>query len=272
VFVYTGYLDESGTHDDSAVTIMGGLLARAQNWRPYEIDFDEIRERHGFRVFHTKKFKNRTGDFKGWTEPQQRALLKDLGRLGNRGLAHTVFSTLNNADYERFYWGANKPNKVRFDSRYGFCFRLCLYYFLGETMKRRLRKNWPHLHIVMEAGHRNFGDAERIFLEVKRDLESKGCNMLQMLTKADKDTCCQLMMADFVAHSGYILDKHNRQIGFDLAPIAKLFPSKSAPIMHLKPTPEELANIRKFVISKALAKRGQRAHRPVERISGKRLS
>src|SRR5260370_41135985 len=90
VFVYTGYLDESGTHDDSAVTIMGGLLARAQNWRPYEIDFDEIRERHGFRVFHTKKFKNRTGDFKGWTEPQQRALLKDLVRLGNRGLAHTV--------------------------------------------------------------------------------------------------------------------------------------------------------------------------------------
>jgi hypothetical protein len=124
----------------------------------------------------------------------------------------------------------------------------------------------------MEAGHRNFGDAERIFLEVKRDLESKGCNMLQMLTKADKDTCCQLMMADFVAHSGYILDKHNRQIGFDLAPIAKLFPSKSAPIMHLKPTPEELANIREFVISKALAKRGQRAHRPVERVSGKRLS
>jgi hypothetical protein len=272
VFVYTGYLDESGTHDDSAVTIMGGLLARAQNWRPYEIDFDEIRERHGFRVFHTKKFKNRTGDFKGWTEPQQRALLKDLGRLGNRGLAHTVFSTLNNADYERFYRGANKPSKVRFDSRYGFCFRLCLYYFIGETMKRRLRKNWPHLHIVMEAGHRNFGDAERIFLEVKRDLGSKGCNMLQMLTKADKDTCCQLMMADFVAHSGYILDKHNRQIGFDLAPIAKLFPSKSAPIMHLKPTPEELANIREFVISKALAKRGQRAHRPVERVSGKRLS
>jgi hypothetical protein len=120
-------------------------------------------------------------------------------------------------------------------------------------MKRRLRKNWPHLHIVMEAGHRNFGDAERIFLEVKKDLESKGCNMLQTLTKADKNTCCQLMMADFVAHSGYILDKYNRQIGFDLAPIAKLFPPKSAPIMHLKPTPEQLANIREFVISKALA-------------------
>src|SRR5262249_597317 len=88
VFFYTCYLDESGTHGDAAVTIMGGLLARAQDWRPYEIDFDEIRQRHGFRVFHTKKFKNGTGDFKGWTLPQSRALLQDLGRLGNRGLAH----------------------------------------------------------------------------------------------------------------------------------------------------------------------------------------
>jgi hypothetical protein len=77
------------------------------------------------------------------------------------------------------------------------------------------------------------------------------------------------MMADFVPHSGYVLDKYNRQIGFDLAPLAKLFPAKSAPIMHLKPTPEQLANTRELVISKALAKRGQRAHRPVEQASGK---
>ena len=263
MFIYTGYLDESGTHGDSPVTIMGGLLARAQDWRPYEIDFDEIRQRHGFRVFHTKKFKRGTGDFKGWTLPQSRALLQDLGRLGNRGLAHAVFSTLNNADYERFYQGINKPNKVRFDSRYGLCFRFCLYHFIGETMKRRLRKNWPHLHIVMEAGHRNFGDAERIFLEVKKDLESKGCNMLQTLTKADKDTCCQLMMADFLAHSGYILDGESRQAGFDLFPLAgKLFPPKNKrPVHHLRPTPEVLANIRQSIISKALAKRGQKAHR-----------
>ena len=67
MFVFTGYLDESGTHDGSPVTIMGGVLARAQQWVSFERRFDEIRERHRFQIFHTKKFKRRDGDFRGWT-------------------------------------------------------------------------------------------------------------------------------------------------------------------------------------------------------------
>jgi|SRR6516164_3518474 len=79
VFVFTGYLDESGTHDGSLVTVMGGLLGRAQQWEPFERRFDGIRKQHGFRVFHTKKFKKRAGDFKGWSDLQMRALMGDLG-------------------------------------------------------------------------------------------------------------------------------------------------------------------------------------------------
>src|SRR5207237_7999540 len=99
-------------------------------------------------------------------------------------------------------------------------------------------------------------------------------DMLQTLTKSDKDACCQLMMADFLAHTGYVLDKQSREISFDLSSIAgKLFPPKNKrPVQHLRPTPEQLANIREFVISKALAKRGQGAHRRDERASGKQPS
>jgi len=84
MFIYTGYLDESGTHGDSAVTIMGGLLARAQDCQLYEIDFDEIRQRHGFQIFHTKKFKRGTGDFKDWTLSQSRALLQQTRQSWSR--------------------------------------------------------------------------------------------------------------------------------------------------------------------------------------------
>jgi hypothetical protein len=30
MFVYRTYVDESGTHDDSPITVMGGVLARAE--------------------------------------------------------------------------------------------------------------------------------------------------------------------------------------------------------------------------------------------------
>ncbi len=57
--VLTAYLDESGTHDGSPVTVMGGMLANALQWTRFEQAFGLIKKRHGFKIFHTKKFKRR---------------------------------------------------------------------------------------------------------------------------------------------------------------------------------------------------------------------
>jgi hypothetical protein len=35
MFVYTAYLDESGTHDGSPLTVLSGVLARAEQWRDF---------------------------------------------------------------------------------------------------------------------------------------------------------------------------------------------------------------------------------------------
>jgi Protein of unknown function (DUF3800) len=68
MFVFTAYLDESGTHGDSPVTVMGGILARAEQWKAFNIGFDAIRNRYGFKVFHTKKSrKNRATSSDGQT-------------------------------------------------------------------------------------------------------------------------------------------------------------------------------------------------------------
>lgn len=65
MFVFTAYLDESGTHGDSPFTVMGGILARAEQWKAFNIGFDAIRIRYGFKVFHTKKFKKKQATSSG---------------------------------------------------------------------------------------------------------------------------------------------------------------------------------------------------------------
>jgi hypothetical protein len=90
LFVYTGYLDESGTHDGSAATVMGGVLARADQWQKFQKGFDRVKKEHGFRIFHTKKFKNKRGDFEGWTNQQCLALIGDLAGLTDIGLTDGV--------------------------------------------------------------------------------------------------------------------------------------------------------------------------------------
>jgi hypothetical protein len=74
MFVYTAYLDESGTHDGSPITVMGGVLARAEQWRDFEKKFTAVQSQYGFRVWHTKKFKKKAGDFRGWTDEKCRSL------------------------------------------------------------------------------------------------------------------------------------------------------------------------------------------------------
>jgi Protein of unknown function (DUF3800) len=254
LFVYTGYMDESGTHDGSPITVMGGVLARAEEWRSFEERFECARKVHGFNVFHTKKFKRRAGDFKGWTNEKCLALLSDLAQLTGGGLLTGAASvTLGNDAYDRYYKGDGAPRKVRLDSKYGLCFRTCLLHFIVETMKRQYRKKMPDLHIVIEAGHRNSGDAERIFLEFKKELRDAGADMLRTLTLAEKDDCGQLMMADFVAHTTFSMGISDKPGPRDITPFIQGPQArrlKRATVLHLESTPEALAAMRADVIKK----------------------
>lgn len=205
VLTLTAYLDESGTHGGSAVTVMGGMLANARQWEQFEANFSLLKKKHGFRVFHTKKFKRRDGDFKGWSVDQQWALMKDLGHLTASAFTEGVTMTLNNADYQASYKGGEAPRKLRIESKYGLCFRNCLIFFALEGLKRVHRGKPPRLHFVLESGHANWNEVRDIFNEMKRELQARDCDMLGEITFADKDECDPLMMADFLAHSTYLV-------------------------------------------------------------------
>jgi len=135
VLTYTGYLDESGTHGGSAVTVMGGVMANARQWSNFAKQFARLKKRHRFTIFHTKKFKARRGDFDGWSDEQCLALLADLAAATDDAFTEGVAMALENATYENDYKGGEKPNKLRLDSKYGLCFRQCLYLFILEVMK-----------------------------------------------------------------------------------------------------------------------------------------
>src|ERR1041384_3309639 len=74
-----------------------------------------------------------------------RALYWDLMHLCAHGLTDAMAVTINNAEFEQYYKSGLKPNKARLDSKYGFCFRVCLYHFIREVFKRRYKRKIPAL-------------------------------------------------------------------------------------------------------------------------------
>lgn len=260
MFVYTAYLDESGTHDGSPFTVMGGLLARADQWRGFEKKFGKVQSDYGFRVWHTKKFKKKTGDFKGWTDEKCHKLYWAMMKVTAYDLTDVVSLTLDNESYETDYKSGDWPRKARIDTKYGLCFRYCLVHFILEALKRKRRNRIPPLHIVLEAGHSNCGDAERIFLEEKALFERAGIPALKTLTVAKKDDCGQLMMADFAAHSEYILEKAERDTGVprNRSNVA-VIPKGMTPSTHIQFTPQMLQNLRAEMIARYTPKKGPAA-------------
>ncbi len=246
--ILTAYLDESGTHDESPITVMGGVLASARQWERFESEFREIKKKYSFKIFHTKKFKKKSGDFAGWSNDQCLSLIYELGSLTSDAFTEGVTIALDNTTYENEYKAGEKPSKLRLDSKYGLCFRQCLLFFILEGEKRKYKNKYPKLHFILESGHQNAGDAIRIFNEVNEDLKKLDCDMLGYLTFADKDKCDPLMMADFIAHTTFTSTVRASKGRPSLKP--NPVPPNQTGITHLKFSPGGLADVKAQLVAK----------------------
>jgi Protein of unknown function (DUF3800) len=255
----TAYLDESGTHDASPVTVMAGIMATALQWRHFESEFARLKAKYGFKVFHTKKFKKSTGDFRGWHPLRKFVLMQELAKItsSENAFIESVTVTLDNADYKMSYIGGDKPRRLRLESKYGLCFRNCLIFFLLEAVK--FAKEPPaKLHFALESGHRNCNEVRDIFNEMREEVRSLGVDILGEIIFADKADCDPLMMADFLAHTAFMIGRSGEtapnEVPFlERAKESSLPPGQSG-VTHLRFGPGGLADLKNVLIEKLRAK------------------
>ncbi len=128
----------------------------------------------------------------------------------------TITVSLSNTDYDDYYRGKDNPRRLRLDTKYGLCFRFALLNFAIKALKRlgtHKRFKETVLNIVMEDGHKNAGDAVRVFGEMAKELRGIGVNLLHGITFASKDGCDPLMIADYLAFGGLKMElagQHDR--------------------------------------------------------------
>src|SRR3954469_9244307 len=79
--IFTAYLDESGTHDGSPVTVVAGFMGTARQWEILGRRLRTIQESYGFKIFHATAFKSKSGEFKGWPDQKCLSLTEDLTDL-----------------------------------------------------------------------------------------------------------------------------------------------------------------------------------------------
>jgi hypothetical protein len=197
----TAYLDESGTHGSGAGTVVvGGFISTEAGWAAYERDLDALLKANQIEYFHAKKLRKRSGPFRNFPEADKVLFVTNFFDLIDRHLAYGFAVSLKPKDFLEIYKARKVlPKIIRHDSQYGLCFRLGI--VAAFRFMSQIREEWP-LTVVIEGGHKNCGDAVRIFNEMKQEEQHTDRDgLLGPIVVELKRNCLPLAAADALVHN-----------------------------------------------------------------------
>src|SRR5258708_26051297 len=151
-----------------------------------------------FSVFHAKEIRSRHREYADWDEVKTARVIYGLTTLVKNELTEGVCIYLPYEQYDLEYRGSFNPKGVGLDSQYGVCFRMILRNIINLIYATGKRHK---LHVVVERGHPNAKNTEKIFHESKLTLKARGIELLGDFTLAAKEEAAPLMAADFLAHT-----------------------------------------------------------------------
>jgi hypothetical protein len=266
--IFTAYFDEADTHGPSPTVIMAGIVGHDYQWNRFETKVGRIQKHFGFSLFHAKEFKARTAEFKGWSDHKRDQLIVALIDLITSNLTEGIVTSLSREQYLAEYRAAPLPKKFTPDSQYGACFRVCTARLLTLF---EMRGGKDRFDIVLEDGHANRFDCERIFRDLSNRYRLLGRDFLRTFTIAKKRERKPLMVADMLAAAHSMLRAKIAGGELDVARIS-LTPPTQMPIFikggiaNLELAPGALVRLKTdFELERKIAADNWRAKREARR-------
>jgi Protein of unknown function (DUF3800) len=204
----TAYMDDSGTHDASPISVIAGYLGTDAQWRALESDWTALLQTAGVRYVHAVELFKRTKQFKGWSTERVNAFAMQVDGVIARHIQLGFSVIIRDDDYRKIYVEGPRSRRSRLDSKYGVCFRACLasvpsyiaseLQLAGEAQKRQETT----INFVLEGGHSNEGDTRRLFDLFKANALPKWQDFVGTFDVSRKDNP-GVQAADFLAYCIY---------------------------------------------------------------------
>jgi hypothetical protein len=199
--ILIAYLDESGTHSESPVLIMGGIVGRLEQWADYDRKWDRLRKNHGFTCFHSKELKNGNGEFRNWSDFSKQKLIRDLDKHHNTNSLFRFVTVVNKQEFIESYKSGPAPQKFQLDSIYGMCFRLSLAFAL-QLLERSIGLEGNQLNFIVEEGAKGAGSCPEIVQQIKKHVPQLR-DVVGSCVLEEKCKLPGLQGADAVSYAGY---------------------------------------------------------------------
>ena len=239
--IFTAYFDETDTHGPSPTVILSAHVGHAFQWRRFQAKLVKVQRKYKFSIFHAKDFKADAGEFHGWSETKKRDLIDDFSKLVSNNLTGGLTVSLERSRYLHEYRSPPIPKKMNLDSQLGVCFCACMGHLNSILEKNKYR---DRLNIVMERGHPNVFDCERILNELRESYKLSGHDFIGTFTIAAKEDCPPLMVADMLGASHSMvraaIKRGELDLNFFVSPHVK-----GAKLAFLELAPDSLSDLKK---------------------------
>jgi hypothetical protein len=181
------------------------------------------------------------GEYEDWDNLKIGRVVGALTELARTMLTDGFLTYLEHERYMNEYRKSFTPKGIALDSQYGVCFRTL---FIRMVNVLFATQKTHKLDVVVERGHTNAKNTERIFNEIKQTLHARGVDLLGTFTLAPKAEAPPLMAADFLAHA-YAKMRRPGGIGLEGYANATREPSKGeAGLSFIEFTPDALPELK----------------------------
>jgi hypothetical protein len=123
--VFTAYFDDSGTHDGSPNTTVGGFLASVDQWQEFERLWNLLLYDYGLEFFHMSDYESRFGVYKNWDNPKRIEFMQRLTGIIRRTLTAAIAATFPSRSYARIEAALASQSKEIGMSAVEFCVAVC---------------------------------------------------------------------------------------------------------------------------------------------------
>lgn len=253
--IVTVYIDESGTHDGSPVLIMAGWVGKLGQWAGFDPKWNKLLKQSKLTFFHSKEMRHSENEFRGWHPLDKSAFTQRAANIALKNLEFGFTITLSKEAFRDLYVNDNRPKKIPLDTQYGLCFRYLLS-VIPPMVKDAFGGRELDINFVLEAGHKNAGDAERIFNRVKKmglshPEEKEIVKMLNVIAFGDKKKFPGLQAADVNAYAAFQHETSSPLEVVLLDPKSSMAEAKKiqkVPIFRLEVGETELKLFKQFIL------------------------
>jgi hypothetical protein len=199
--ILTAFGDETGTHDDSPVMMLGGYVARLGQVSSFNPMWRRSLSRAGLPYWHGTEH---------WDTEAGAKFAPIAQKLVRKHFLFGYVVELDKRAYEDEYLAGGRPNKPQLDTRYGVCFRF-LAAFLFTRLPGLIGRNDFVVNFLLEDGAVGSADCKRLLRDMKKQVPETR-TALGEVEFGDKKKHPGLQAADALAFGAYKLMPTNPQM------------------------------------------------------------